>query len=380
MKAIIDIILQNYKYENEGGNMKRIFLGFFVSIILCSGLIVPLSTYATTPVISTVAGTFTGKLLSITGANMVNENTANWSSFFSSHPNASGFEGSSYTGDGYTDSHPSGCNPTTCYPPVYDPSVKLMGNKSVKYHVQGPGSLLVSYMLLGSHGISPWPGDMWVRFYARWDTNFLNSSHLKMIDTYGGSQQYYGPFPKLTGLGIKDNTGVCASTPPPNSGSTVLYDYPLDINRWYLMEIQFKSTPPYIFDAYIDGQRIIQSTPCASVAFSGLMLGIINTRIDDPTGWMDHWWDGFTISTTRVYAASTIEISNNPIYGQGTVKYQEPIYLSDGSVQIKADFTGLGSGPLYLWVTNNSQERSAPYYIGSGLGNIIAPSPPTGLH
>jgi hypothetical protein len=353
--------------------MKRTSMGFFVLIILCSGLLVPLSAVATTPVISNVAGSInTGQILTITGTNMVNENTANWGSFFQSNPNASGFEGTSPASDGYN--HTTG----STIDPLYDTSVKLMGNKSVKYQVHGPGSVLVSYLTVG-HGISPWPGDMWLRFYARWNTNYLNTSHLKMIDTFGTTQQYFNPYPKLNGWVLKDNGGVCASVPPPSSGSTVSVDnYTIDINRWYLVELHARSTSPYVYDVYIDGQNIIQSTPCVSEAFMSLGLGIINTRIDSASGWMDHWWDGFAISTTRVYAASTIEISNNSTYGQGTTLYQEPVYLSDGSIQIKANLTGMGSGPFYMWVTNNRRERSASFYIGSGLG-MVNPSPPSNL-
>lgn len=78
---------------------------------------------------------------------------------------------------------------------------------------------------------------------------------------------------------------------------------------------------------------------------------------------LDNWMDGFVLSSSRVYPSSIIEISNNATYGQGGVVSQEPVYLSDGSVQIKANLSGLGSGPYYLFVTNNRQETSVAYNL-----------------
>jgi hypothetical protein len=90
---------------------------------------------------------------------------------------------------------------------------------------------------------------------------------------------------------------------------------------------------------------------------------------------LTNWTDGFTISTSRIYCSSIIEIGNSSDYATADKVYQEPIYLSDGSVQIKANLTGLGSGPYYLWVTNNQQERSAPYPLsGTRLRNAGNPA------
>ena len=79
-----------------------------------------------------------------------------------------------------------------------------------------------------------------------------------------------------------------------------------------------------------------------------------------------NWTDGFTISTSRVYPSSVIEIGNNSTYALSTKVYQAPTALSDTSVAITCDLTGLGAGPYYLWVTNNKQERSDPYDLSGG--------------
>ena len=83
------------------------------------------------------------------------------------------------------------------------------------------------------------------------------------------------------------------------------------------------------------------------------------------------------LSSSRVYPSSLVEISTSSTYGQGTVNFQEPVFLSDGSVKIKANLDGLGSGPYYLWVTNNGQSRSAVYNLSGGTVATLAP--PTNL-
>jgi hypothetical protein len=80
---------------------------------------------------------------------------------------------------------------------------------------------------------------------------------------------------------------------------------------------------------------------------------------------MDNYWDGFTISTSRAYPASVIEIGNSPDYATAKKVYQPPEFLSDNSIQVRADLSGLGSGPYYMWITNNRQQRTAAYALSS---------------
>lgn len=81
-------------------------------------------------------------------------------------------------------------------------------------------------------------------------------------------------------------------------------------------------------------------------------------------GWVsDQWQDGFTVSKTRVGAASLVEIGNSADYASAVKVYQEPVYLSDSSSQIKVDLTGLGAGPFYLFITNNRGQRSSGFRL-----------------
>lgn len=148
-------------------------------------------------------------------------------------------------------------------------------------------------------------------------------------------------------------------------------------NRWYCMEARFKTSSPYNFTTWVDGVQLASVTPSSPNQPTLLMFNIINanefTNLD-----LTNWTDGLTVSTSRIYCSSVIEIGNNSDYATATKKYQEPIYLSDGSIQIKADLAGLGSGPYYLWVTNNKQERSVAYNLSAG-GDITPPATPQGL-
>jgi hypothetical protein len=75
-------------------------------------------------------------------------------------------------------------------------------------------------------------------------------------------------------------------------------------------------------------------------------------------------------ANSRIRPASVIEISDNSTYGAGIVVYQPPELLSDTSVQVKANLTGLGDGPYYLWVTNNLNERSSTYNLSGSSAPI----------
>jgi hypothetical protein len=102
------------------------------------------------------------------------------------------------------------------------------------------------------------------------------------------------------------------------------------------------------------------------------MMGIINACGTNAAFDLDHWWDGFAASKSRVGLASMIEIGNSPDYATATRVYQAPQYLSEITSQIKVDLSGLGSGPYYLWVTNNRGERSLPFSLS---GSITLPPP-----
>lgn len=73
-----------------------------------------------------------GSQITINGSQLNAEARCNWDGFFSAHPNAWSFEGSTPTADGYGQQGPTGG--------VYDTAVKILGNKSMRFHAQGASS------------------------------------------------------------------------------------------------------------------------------------------------------------------------------------------------------------------------------------------------
>jgi hypothetical protein len=370
-------------YVIKIGMMKRpIIVFYFLFIVLC-----PLKAFCTTPTISGVSGAVAnGQVLIISGSNMVNEDNTNWQQFFKTTPNPGDYEGVNPAADGWPRPGSSWCGGgTTC---SYVQNVKLLGNQSVQFHSEGVYRESADYT--ASYGSYPTSngcnGDIYVRLYARWSLNAYKwpNSGIKLIlsgdsgDCLGVYNPAYQSYfePSATEAG-----GLPYQFRSYWAGSNIAYhDIPsgrLENNRWYCAEVHLKSgVPPAngIFQAWIDGVQVRDATPQVYIPVSRVIYGLINHYGGEGNPYnIDNWIDGLVVSSSRVYPASIVEISNSSTYGSGTKKYQEPVYLTDSSIQIKVNLTGLGNGPYYLWVTNNRQERSQPYLFSS------PPDSPTGL-
>lgn len=321
---------------------------------------VPSLVIAATPAITSVSGAVqTGQTLTITGTNMVNENRTNWDPFFINNANASSFEGANPTADGYNDGGPFGG--------TYDGSVKVLGNKSMRFHTQGASGNCPSGNLDDANSMDPAGGDsndLWIRFYARWSLNGGGwpTSHIKMIDSQGGGLQYYFQ-PDANSGGNRPSTfnaiydGASHSVSIPGGQ--------LQNNRWYAIEIHWKSAGANVFDAWIDNTQVLNASPTTEGSLDYIIFGLINLCGTNSSFNLDHWIDGLAVGTSRVNLASLIEIGNSPDYATATKVYQVPEYLSETSSQIKVNLSGLGAGPHYLWVTNNRGERSNPFDLTS---------------
>ena len=318
--------------------------------------------HAATPTISNVTGTVsTGQVLTITGANMVQENKTNWDSFFAGGT-AYSFEGSSGTSDGYT-SYTGDPGAT------YDSSVKLLGNQSAKFDISSATTCVPN---VGNSMMAPLKGNTyWMRGYVRYNvpSGIWPDNHLKL---FGAQTNAMLAYIQPASFGSAPTQWVATLNGNPtyvNNPSGAFQN-----NRWYLVEVNQSAST---YTVWIDNQQIMSVPFTQSGTPLDFEIGIINACTTSYP--VTDWIDGFTLSSSRIYAASTIEISNSATYGQGTVKYQEPVQLSDGSIQFKADLTGLGSGPYYLWVTNNGQARSAAYNLISGgsTGSVSDTTAPT---
>jgi hypothetical protein len=308
--------------------------------------------YAATPVINSVTGVMqVGQTLTISGLNMMDEDKTNWLDMFKTGTSY-GFEGSTPSSDRYN-----------CTGGAYSSSVKLSGSKSIDYHVSGAtsgGGQLESRCWVDYSG-----SDYWVRGNVRWDvTGGWPANFIKML--LGEPNFYFQP---VSGSALPSKMMLDTINPNIPSGT-------LESGRWYCIEAHIKRTSPSTFVAYMDGS-LLGTTSGYGGTNTWLEFGIINLSGTGASFDLHHYWDNFVMSTSRVYPSSTIEVSNNVVYESGTKKWQEPIYLSDSSVQVKLNLSGLGSGPYYLWITNNRQERSQAFMLKALSGSSI--SPPTGL-
>ena len=336
--------------------MRKSKIGQYLLIILC---IVCFGTKAlsATPDINSVYGTIqSGSTITIGGSNMMELNTINWEY---SALNAS-FEGSSLSTDGFYDEDGKA---------TYQNNVKLIGNKALRVYsdtvCQGVTSCGAARVLYYNKNGS----DVYASGYIRYASGSVwPSNYLKMFITSGPSQWYFQPSGPSQFL-LKQGGWLSYINLP----ESIQYD------KWYHWEIRMRTGSPNIFTVWWNGTQIANANPTSGQNFSWIEFGIPNY---DGVGSGQHvevFFDNVVVSSDRIYPASKIEVSNNATYGQGTVRWQAPVYLSDTSVQFKLDLTGLGSGSYYLWVTNNKQERSAGIVLSGGGGDSAAPQVPTGL-
>lgn len=332
--------------------------------LLAAFLMLPFSASAATPTISNVTGTVaTRQALTITGTNMVNEDAtakSNWIDFFKTGT-AYSFEGAIST-DGYYYENGG----------AYDSAVSILGNKSVRFHASGaslevdcPSSnLFGGYLYLNGGDLS----DYWVRGYVRYDSvdNSWATSHTEMWE------MMYGPSPNTY---IQPGNGPSSPSQMRviHTGDDGFGNFPegdIQNNRWYLIEAHMTSGNVVV---YVDNQQILSYGKTANL-LSYFSFGLINLCGTGSSFNLYHWQDALTISSSRAYASSIIEVS-----GDGAIwKYQEPVTLSDTSSQIKLDLDGLTGTNYQLRVTNNQQQASAVYNL-SGLSDTTPPSAPAGL-
>lgn len=322
----------------------------------------PTQPTGTTPSIANVTGLVqTGQTLTIAGAGMVSEDRSNWDAMFA-NSSTSGFEGASLPADGYST---SGC-------PTYTTQVRLMGAKSINMHDSGQyihqdngsgnGSCNWQWPIAASKPGTTWT-DVYLRTYSRWNNTSWPTIAAKYWWIGGGSS--YAFFNLITNPDGRAPTqfGVYTS----GVGSWISGAIPggaIQNNRWYLFEAHFRmaGSGNYVVEGWIDNERIFSGTsPDGPSPNAGNWGWESNTNyFNTPAGWVsDQWQDGFAVSKTRVGPAALVEVSNSANYATATKVYQEPLFLSDGSIQVKLNLAGLGSGPYFLWVTNNRGARSA---------------------
>ena len=325
-------------------------------ILLC---IIGFETQASsaTPVINSVSGTIqSGSTITISGSNMMELNSSNWEY---SASNAS-FEGSSLSTDGFLDED----GKTT-----YQNNVKLIGSKALRVYsdtvCQGVTSCGAARVLYYNKNGS----EVYASGYIRYASGSIwPSNYMKMFVTSGPNQWYFQPSGASKFL-LKQGGWLSYVNLP----ESMQYD------KWYHWEIRMRTGSPNIFTVWWNGTQIANENPSTGQNITWVEFGIPNYDGVRSGEHVEVFFDNVVLSSSRIYPASRIEVSNNATYGQGTVKWQAPVSLSDTSVQVKLDLTGLGSGTYYLWVTNNKQERNPAVVLVSGSGSSDTPTVPSGL-
>jgi len=329
--------------------------------------------YSATPVIDSASVTIKDKkTLRINGSNMIDLNAANWLN----NPTQASFEGDAdfISGKANQDGwiwNPDGCNADKNA--EYANDIKLIGNKAAfllndccacPASTQSCcGNRILTYNLDGLK-------EGYVAGYFRYSGQFPNGYLKFMIGQSDGGNWYFQPWSwsdnRISGYLLRDQNTYTEVRPPKNIG----------LNEWHHFELHLKFSTPKIFEAWIDGELIGTITPQGSL-IKWDEIGIPNIAGMNSPNWIGLHMDMIAYSKTRIYPASKIEISNSSTYGQGTVKWQEPAYLSDNSSEVILDLSGLGNGPYYLWITNNKQERSKAFVLSVGSDENL--SVPTGL-
>lgn len=328
-------------------------------------LIFTVCSYAATPTISTVSGSISnGQTISITGTNMMQDQTSTWTSFFSGNANASGFEGSSPSSDGYIiDGDGS-----------YVTSPKLSGSRALQIRDQGSGEVTGGAKFYPGSSIS----DMYFREYVMFHeaNHYWPSAYFKHF--------WFGEPGATNCFLVQPNAGSGPGSWlegfPADGGTDFNFPAGFTWDKWYCLEVHFNNSTKLV-EIWLDNQLIHTKTASYSVTTADYMeIGGVNLNGLPSNGDMRVYVDNAAVkSGSRVYPSSVITISNSATYGSGTMIYQTPVFISDTSVQVNLNLTGLGSGPYYLWVTNNSQARSSAYQLGSGTTDPTPPSTPTGV-
>lgn len=343
------------------------------SLVALLILLCPVCLFATTPSISNVTGTVSqGQTLTISGSTMVDEDKTNWINATSNDGpdftsgTSYGFEGSGpCNSDGSCSAgqdkyywSPDDSNHRTL---IYDSDIKLMGNKSLRGNDYGAEA--GHNLSTGAFFYTTDPTEMYVRWYSRWGStgsNIWPTNHVKMIDLPASTNMWYWQPPATGGTTLPTQLNM-------RYGDVDHYytiNNFLQLNRWYCFETRLKISSPLNWTTWVDNLQIASATPSASdgVHLGWFLFNAPNLRGTDSTFNFTMWTDNMTVSSARVYCSTMVEICNSATYSGATCVKQPLTTISDNSIVITADLTGL-TGDKYLYVTNNKQETSSAYNL-----------------
>jgi hypothetical protein len=320
------------------------------------------------PTIALVSGSFVnGAAATIAGSGLVQQDTSRFNTRFrSTYPTAWNMGGSSRGADGWGEAGTTGG--------TYDASTHLFGaNPTLRFRATGtvsPGGELGD-----SVAILQDESDFWAAMYMRYELPGGNwpSFYLKMFGLYAGDGWLVQPDTPSSGLPTQFTAFWNGVNHPFNIPSGRL-----QLGRWYFVEIHQKWTAPRAVEVWFDGQLVYSGAPSyGDFSSPYLHLGIINLSVYPSATAIDiiNRYGMFTVGRQRIYPSALVEVGNNSDYSKATKRVQALTAISDTSLGFTMDLTGLGTGPYYIWVTNNQQQRSAAFALGGG----VAPSAPSNV-
>lgn len=293
---------------------------------------------------------------------MISRDETDWDACVTS--NKGGFEGANPSADGWTVSAQS-----------YDTSIKLIGSKSIGWTASNatgnPGALL--YNANGDSGVEIRN----VAWYTRNDVSVGNDewcqNYQKIWNNYPSPDPLIGLNFNFIGNNATAYTSVGISEDGGDYTSGSIPGGAIQSGKWYHMELQFNPSSPYDFKCWINGTLTIDDNLSGDQGQQNdghnFDLNRQGTGFDQSNYGCRTNWDDVVISSSRIYPACKVEISDNSTYGSGTLVYQYPTTIGDSSTVVICDLTGLGAGPYYMFVTNGQNQRVTTAYNLSGGGS-----------
>jgi hypothetical protein len=335
----------------------------------------------TTPTIDDVTWTgelATGKTLTVAGTNLQDEDTANYDAAW----NASdfGFEGASLSADGWFGGEDL----------VYDSSVSLLGSKSVYWTSRGDDNdesqagrteAGTTYRSAGNE-LSTTAGNFFLRVYMREDPTLGNDTWCDQVHKYfanpnGAVQPYFlhdvgDPDPSTAYRGIYlflQGEGsnfdhyyrFSSGTQSKYQGSSVW-----EPKKWYCFEAEIPGASPWQFNVWINGEQISPTTGNGRASQDPTTAPNDfefpwNSITSDVGTVHRHWYEGWAYSVidgNRCYPACVVQIDDTSDFSNAP-KYQWPISITNTSVQVECDLTGLTGPNYWMRVTNGRNEASS---------------------
>jgi hypothetical protein len=210
----------------------------------------------------------------------------------------------------------------------------------------------------------------YVRYSSNFDTVFSTAAYVKMNywTAWSGYVQPASGAGWPTSLTVK----IYADT------EYLPLPYTWEGERWICVEARANLDSGTI-EVWIDGESIgIHSgTFYTEGGPANWQLGIVNA-CPMPAGSYTMWADSATISKSRIYPATIVEVGDSSNYETANKNKQVLEKAGDEQIEFVLDTTGLGVGPYYVWVTNNRQERSLAW-VEDTASDTTPPSHPTGL-